>query len=66
MRQGLGSVVVGGYGYIQSIEYNTMIHTGGITMTETTATTTYVINGQVMTEAQYRAWLDERRGGSGF
>jgi len=37
-------------------------------MTNTTATTetTYVINGQVMTEAAYRAWLDERRGGSGF
>lgn len=34
----------------------------------TTATTekVYTINGQIVSEAQYRAWLDERRGGSGF
>ena len=26
----------------------------------------YTINGEVVSEAMYRAWLDERRGGSGF
>ena len=37
-------------------------------MTENTNTTekTYEVAGMIMTEAQYRAWLDERRGGSGF
>ena len=35
-------------------------------MNTTTEEKVYTINGQVMTEAAYRAWLDERRGGSGF
>ena len=26
----------------------------------------YVINGEVVSKAQYEAWLDIRRGGSGF
>ena len=26
----------------------------------------YTINGQIVSEAMYKAWLDERRGGSGF
>lgn len=34
-------------------------------MTETTERI-YTINGEIVSEAAYRAWLDERRGGSGF
>ena len=34
--------------------------------TTATTETTYVINGQIVSESAYRAWLDERRGGSGF
>ena len=36
--------------------------------TNTTATTeqVYVINGEIVSKAQYEAWLDIRRGGSGF
>lgn len=36
--------------------------------TNTTETTEriYVINGEVVSKSQYEAWLDERRGGSGF
>lgn len=39
---------------------------GGIIMNTTTETKVYTINGQIVSEAMYRAWLDERRGGSGF
>lgn len=38
-------------------------------MTETTATTTekvYIVNGEIVSESQYKVWLDIRRGGSGF
>ena len=37
-------------------------------MTNTTATEekVYEVAGMIMTETQYRAWLDIRRGGSGF
>ena len=32
----------------------------------TTTEKVYIVDGQVMTETQYRVWLDIRRGGSGF
>jgi hypothetical protein len=56
-------------GYILAIDIMTLYTIGGIIMNTNTNTTTekvYTINGQIVTEAMYRAWLDERRGGSGF
>lgn len=47
----------------------TLYNIGGITMNTTATETTeriYTINGMIVTEAQYKAWLEERRGGSGF
>ena len=35
-------------------------------MNTQTTETTYVIDGQVVSEAAYHAWLEIRRGGSGF
>ena len=35
-------------------------------MNTNTTETTYVIDGQVVSEAAYHAWLEIRRGGSGF
>lgn len=44
-----------------------MLYTiGGIIMNTQTTETTYVIDGQVVSEAAYHAWLEIRRGGSGF
>jgi hypothetical protein len=56
-------------GYILAIDIMTLYTIGGIIMNTNTNTTTekvYTINGQIVTEAMYRAWLDERRDGSGF
>jgi hypothetical protein len=55
-------------GYILAIDIMTLYTIGGIIMNTQTNTEekVYTINGMIVTEAQYKAWLDERRGGSGF